>query len=150
MKRAATTLAFWITLWVGLAIVCPAPQAAQTGGFRIIVHPSNPVSSVDRRFLADAFMKKVTRWPRNDELIRPVDLEPDAPARARFTETVFNRSVAALKNYWQQQVFAGREVPPPELEGDSEVVKYVSKHPGAIGYVSPGAALDNVRAIEVH
>ncbi|MEK7358198.1 MAG: phosphate ABC transporter substrate-binding protein, partial [Bdellovibrionota bacterium] len=55
---------------------------------------------------------------------------------------ILDRSVPAMRNYWQQLIFSGRGVPPPELESDRAVVDYVSRHADAIGYVSPQA---NVR-----
>jgi ABC-type phosphate transport system substrate-binding protein len=117
-------------------------------GFVVIVHPSNPTTSVERRFLADLFFKKATRWP-NDEVVRPVDYDPDSLVRRRFSEDVLKRSVAAVKSYWQQQLFSGRDVPPPELDSDEDIVKYVLKYPGAVGYVSGGATLNTVKVLTV-
>ena len=139
-----------------LAVTGGAPRATAkdeaptqlTSGFQIIVNPTNPVTSVERRFLLDAFLKKVTRWP-HDELIRPADLDAASPVRRRFSEQVLKRSVAAVKSYWQQLVFSGRDVPPPELDSDWQMVRYVLKYPGAIGYISPGANLDGVKILTV-
>jgi ABC-type phosphate transport system substrate-binding protein len=122
-------------------------QAAQSG-YRIIVHPGNPSVTLDRKFLAEAFLKKTTRWP-DGELIRPVDLPPDSAVRHRFTEDALNRSVAAVKSYWQQQIFAGRSVPPAELNSEEEVVKYVARSPGAVGYVGAGGELSGVKVVSV-
>ena len=56
-------------------------------------------------------------------------------------------SVAAVKLYWQQAVFSGRDVPPPELDSEQEVVRFVLRNPGAIGYVSDGADIGAARAL---
>ena len=48
--------------------------------------------------------------------------------------------------YWQQRIFSGRDVPPPEFELDREVVEYVLKHAGAIGYVPLPA---NIQALAI-
>lgn len=117
-------------------------------GLRVIVHPTNRAVGLERRFVADIFLKKVTRWP-SDEIIRPVDLDRGSPVRRRFSEDVLKRNVAAIASYWQQQVFSGRGVPPPELDDEMDVVKYVLSHPGAIGYVSGSAAIENARVIEL-
>src|SRR5262245_3347801 len=69
-------------------------------GFRLVVHPQRAGTELDRDFLADAFLKKVTRWP-DGEPIRAVDLRFDAPARRSFCEQVLRRSLAAVRNYWQ-------------------------------------------------
>jgi len=114
----------------------------------VIVHPNNPVSGVDRKFLSDAFLKKTTRWD-NGEVIKPVDQAADSPVRKKFCEDVLKRSVAAVRSYWQQIIFAGRDVPPPELPGDDEVVKYVLKYPGSVGYVSGAANLNGAKIISV-
>ena len=44
-----------------------------------------------------------------------------------------------MKNYWQQLIFSGQDVPPPELKTDDEVIQYVIKNPNSIGYVSSGS-----------
>ena len=123
-------------------------DAKQAPPFVVIVNPANPGSSFDRKFLADAFLKKVTRWPGGD-VIRPVDLPADSWTRARFSDDVLNRSVAAVKSYWQQIIFSGRDVPPPELANDGEVLKFVAQNPWAVGYVSGTAVLDGVKPIRV-
>jgi ABC-type phosphate transport system substrate-binding protein len=141
-------------LFLRVLVAAPATLAsgvARASGppaYRVIVNPSNPQSSIDRRFLADAFLKKVTRWPTGDG-VRPVDLNAGSTARHRFTEDVLGRSVAAVKSYWAQVVFSGRDVPPPELDDDDAVVRYVLKHAGALGYVSAGANIDRAKPLNV-
>lgn len=128
-----------------LALLCwtlPGTLAAAEG-FRVIANPSVPASRVERRFLDDAFLKRVTRWG-DGQTIHPVDLQATSPVREAFTRSVLQRSVAAVRSYWQQLIFAGRTLPPPELDSDAAVVAYVASTPGAIGYVSaatpaPGA-----------
>src|SRR5687768_1195348 len=96
---------------------------AQTPEYRVIVHPSNPAAEIDRRMLADMFMKKTSTWP-GGQAVAPVDLLPKSPLREKFAEGVLNRSVAAIKSYWQQRIFSGRGVPPPELDSEDAVVRF--------------------------
>jgi ABC-type phosphate transport system substrate-binding protein len=132
-----------------LLLLTGAPGAvAADPGYVIVVHPDNATTSVDRKFLADAFLKKATRWP-NGDTIKPADLGPEAPVRRRFTDDVLRRSIAAVKSYWQQRIFSGRDVPPPELESDAQVVRWVLKYPGAIGYVASGAAVQGAKIVNV-
>lgn len=121
-------------------------QVAQE--FRVIVHPSSSVSFVSSSFLSGAFLKKIGRW-ENEEVIRPVDLRPDSAVRELFSRKVLKRSVASVRHYWQQKIFSGRNVPPPELDSDAAVIRYVSRYPGAVGYVSPAAKLHNVKVLVV-
>jgi ABC-type phosphate transport system substrate-binding protein len=116
--------------------------------FRVIVHASRPEQALSREFLANAFLKNVTRWS-DDHALHPVDQKGDTHARRRFSESVLKRSVQAIKTYWQQRIFSGRGVPPPELDSDEAVVRWVESRPGAVGYVSGGAALGKTKAIAV-
>lgn len=130
-----------------LAVVVAQPQGPGAQ-FRVIVNPDNPITDVDRKFLADAFLKKTTRW-QHLELIRPVDLRPDSATRKAFSDEILRRSVGAVRNYWQQLVFSGRDVPPPELNTDEDVIKYVLRIPAAIGYVSASASVQGVKVLNV-
>jgi ABC-type phosphate transport system substrate-binding protein len=140
-----------LTLALAAAAAC-ASWFAEAGPpvpvYQVIVHPNNPATDVDRRFLEDAFLKKIATWPTND-VMRPVDLAPSSPVRRKFTEDVLKRSVEAVKGYWQQRIFSGRDVPPPELETDDDVVRYVLKYDGAVGYVSGGATLNGSKVLSV-
>jgi ABC-type phosphate transport system substrate-binding protein len=131
-----------------IALAAPAPRASTPAGYRVIVNASNPASAADRRFLADIFLKKVTRWSTGDAT-KPVDQGPDAAVRQRFSDDVLGRSVSAVKSYWAQLVFSGRDLPPPELDDDDEVVRFVAKHVGGVGYVSAAAAVDRVKVLNI-
>ena len=142
---ALVLLALLALLFSSHAVLAePAPPPA----FVVIVHPRNPNHTLERTFVADAFLKKTTRWPGGD-VIKPADLPPDTPVRERFSREILKRSVAAVKSYWQQIIFSGRDVPPPELSSDDLVVQYVLKHETAIGYVSGNARLDGARTVTI-
>lgn len=124
---------------------------ADAPAYRVIVHPSNQVASLTRDQIADAFLKKITRWP-SGEAIRPVDLHGGtggAGVRQQFARDVLRRSLAAVRSYWQQLIFSGRNIPPPELDSDAAVVAYVLRYPGAIGYVSGAADIADAKVITV-
>jgi hypothetical protein len=125
-----------------------AQPASATPPYRVIVNAQNPLAWVDRRFLSQAMLKKVTHWDHG-EPIRPVDLPAESPVRRRFSAEVHNRSVPAVRSYWQQIIFSGRGVPPPELESDEAVVRYVARQPGGLGYVAGNAEVRVVKVLLV-
>jgi ABC-type phosphate transport system substrate-binding protein len=134
-----------------LVAVCPDAReaaASEAPGFVLVVHPENPTSKAPRQWLASLFLKEATRWS-DDVAARPVDLKPDAMIRRRFSESVLKRSVAAVKSFWQQRIFSGRGVPPPELESDQAVIHYVTTHRGAVGYVASDAPLGKARIVRI-
>jgi ABC-type phosphate transport system substrate-binding protein len=146
-SRANTALVI-LVLVSALQAAVGTRAASGADGFRVIVNPDNPVSAIDRRFLADVYLKRATRWP-SDEAIRPVDLGPGSSVRRAFCDDVLKRSVSAMKSYWQQMVFSGRGVPPPELDNDGEVVRFVLKNRGAVGYVSGGTDVAGAKTVFV-
>jgi hypothetical protein len=137
----------------GAAIWCWATGAravaeAPRPGYRLIVNPSNPTGAVDQAFVSRAFLKKVRRWP-SGATIEPVDLDPGSELRRRWSVELLGRPVEAVKSYWQQMIFSGRELPPPELDSDDGVVLFVLRRPGGVGYVSSGANLRGTKILVV-
>jgi ABC-type phosphate transport system substrate-binding protein len=125
----------------------PVAFAADTAAsFRIIVQRENSINAVSREFLSDVFLAKATRWG-DGEPTHVVDQRFDSPVRQRFSDAVLRRPVSAVRSYWQQLLFSGRGLPPPELESDDAVIRYVQSHRGAVGYVSPNAATNTVKVI---
>lgn len=143
--RIVQLIALLLVASAALAVAQPLSPAP---AYRVIVHPRNPLNSVERGQLSDAFLKKSTRWS-DGEAMQPVDQLGDSAARRKFTEDVLRRSIAAVKSYWQQQIFSGRDIPPPELESDGAVRDYVLKHRGAVGYVSGSADVSGVKVVAV-
>ena len=140
---------------VGLAVSWIACHSARADAppsesFLVIVNAHNPARSADRDFVADAFLKRASRWD-DGEGLRPGDLRTSSAARRAFSTSVLQRTVAAVRSYWQQRIFSGRDVPPPELESEEAMLRYVAKYRGALGYVPATTKLDgsNVKVIVV-
>ena len=136
-----------IAILVAIALV-GSIALADTASVKVIVHPKNPATKLSKQFVADAFLKKRTRWS-GDTPIQPIDLVQSHAARARFTRAVLDRDVAAVRRYWAQLVFSGRGVPPPHVADEADVIAYVAKYPNAIGYVSATTPLTGVKAVVI-
>jgi ABC-type phosphate transport system substrate-binding protein len=111
----------------------PAPSPAQD--FAVIVNVSNPISTLSKDEVAKLFLKKTISWS-SGQSASPVELPVTAKVRESFAREVLNKSVAQVRSYWQQQIFSGRDVPPPEKPTEDEVLAFVRANPNAIGYVS--------------
>ena len=129
-------------------LVLAVPAAAQGGSFRVIVNSSNPAGSLRSAHVSDLFKGKVQRWDHG-EAVAPVDQSASSSVRASFSKSVHHKSVGAVQAYWQQMIFSGRGVPPAELHSNAEVVAYVQRNSGAIGYVSSSTSLNNVKVVEI-
>jgi len=128
-----------------LALAAALPAAADD--FKVIVHPENPATEVTAAQLSRLFLKKTLRW-EDGTAAQPV--EPATPRlRERFALSVHERSVNAVRAYWNQVIFSGRDVPPIEKPGDAEVVAFVRASRGAVGYVSAGADVTGLKVLAV-
>ncbi len=144
MRKLATSL----LLLMLSAIALSEAQAQEERGFRVVVHAENPTPSLSRERVSKMFLKGLARW-ESGERVTPVD-QLHGRVRASFTVAVMGRSTAAIRSFWQRQIFSGKGAPPPELDGDRAVLEFVSANLGGIGYVSHEAVLGpGVRVLEI-
>ena len=122
--------------------------AAMAAGYKVIVNNANGTSSVPKKDLAQLFMKKTARWSDGTAVVA-VDQTEKSSVRERFTQEVHGKSVSAVKSYWQQQIFSGRDVPPVEKASDAQVLAFVKQNPGAVGYVGESADTAGVKVVAV-
>lgn len=140
-KPARILMRFLAAASALLAIVALTPGAARAQtSFVVVVNVTNPASSIGRSELAALFTKKEQSW-RDGSPAFPVDLAADDPTREAFTAAIHGKSSQAIRAYWQQQIFSGRQVPPPERDSDEQVLAFVRSTVGAVGYVRPTARL---------
>ncbi len=130
----------------GARIICPAlafavlwlalanSSLASATEFKVIVHPSNPATMVERTWLRDAFLKKVITW-RHGPMIQPVEVAAPQKFRELFSKAVLQKTHAALRAYWVQRIFSGTGLPPHEVRSPTEAIAYVLQHPGAVAYL---------------
>jgi ABC-type phosphate transport system, periplasmic component len=139
-----------LPLALALALVGGAPSVAHAQRYVLIVNPRNPVASLSSSELSKIFLGKRQAWDFNGKLepVLPVDQTPDSPIRNVFSQRVLRRSINETESYWRQELYAGRNVPPPQ-QSEAEAIATVRSQPGAIAYVSATANLDGVKVVSV-
>jgi ABC-type phosphate transport system substrate-binding protein len=136
-------------LLLSIVVLALSPRAVLAEpGYRVIVNAQNPITSVSKPLLSKLLLKTTTTWS-NGNRVMPVDQRVSSHVRDAVSRAVHGRSATVIKNWWNQQIFAGKGVPPPELASDAKVVAYVLANPGAIGYVSADAAVGDAKVIAV-
>jgi ABC-type phosphate transport system substrate-binding protein len=138
-------LRLWLAMALVLAVAAPSRAADD---FVVIANPSVAGATMRRPDLAAVFLKKATRWG-NGRLAVPVDQSGTSAVRKSFSESILGMSVATTVQYWQKQLSAANTLGPPLTKAsDAEVIAFVGKTEGAVGYVSKQATLPaSVRAI---
>jgi ABC-type phosphate transport system substrate-binding protein len=125
--------------------------AEATDSFVVVVNASVAGTTVHRADLAAVFLKKAVRWGDGSPA-NPVDQSGTSPVRKGFSEGVLHMPVMGVVQYWGKQLtsMATSMRPPTVKASDDEVLTYVSKTSGAVGYVSTGAALPpGVKAVTI-
>ena len=136
------------TLALMIAVASVAGAEESKPGFLVVVHAANAVAELPCPVVEKIFLKKLKQWG-DESPISPVDQARESPVREHFTEMVHEKSVGTIQRFWQRIIFAGRDLPPPEVAGDSEVMSFVADQPGGVGYVSSGAVVDpRVRVVD--
>jgi len=133
------------------AAVTFTAAAQATDSFVVVVNASVAGTTVRRADLAAVFLKKAVRWGDGSPA-NPVDQSGTSPVRKGFSESVLHMPVMGVVQYWGKQLVSmASSVRPPTVKGsDEEVMAYVAKTSGAVGYVANGAALPpGVKAVTI-
>lgn len=80
--------------------------------------------------------------------VEPV-LTRDGSAHEAFLKEYLGKTDDALQNYYRTLVFTGTGLMPKILHSDLEVISYVSKTRGAIGYVDGGAEVGDLKVLTI-
>lgn len=128
-------------------IIAASSVLAQTKSYKVVVNPSNPLTSISYENVSRIFLKKTTKFP-NGLSASPVDLPGSSPIREHFSEDVFGKSASAVNAYWQQLIFSGRDIPPPQ-KNENGVLDFVRSNEDAIGYVSATANTSGLKVVLV-
>lgn len=134
--------------FLSLLLLAVVPAMATAEDYVVIVHPDNTVDSLSKDELSKLFFKRMTKW-KTGGTVAPVDQLQGSPVRAAFSKGVLGKPVGAVVSFWQQQIFAGRDVPPAEKASDGAVIAFVKANAGAIGYVSSGSVVAGVKVVPV-
>ncbi len=137
-----------VVLFVALGIRATPSGAQDASAYKLIVHPANPATQISRVKVGEMFLRKAGRWPEGLPVM-PVEPSGKTPMRQRFALEIYGKPVIAISAYWQQMIFAGKAIPPPEKSNDAEIVAYVRDTQGAIGYVWSGTDTSGVKVVAV-
>lgn len=137
-----------VVLFAGLGILAAYSGAQDASAYKVVVNPSNSAAQLSRLKIGEMFLKKAPRWA-DGAPVMPVEPSAKTPVRQRFTLEIYGKQVIAISAYWQQMIFSGKGIPPPEKSTDVDVVAYVRDTPGAIGYVWAGTDTSGVKVVSV-
>jgi ABC-type phosphate transport system substrate-binding protein len=129
-----------------LLFVLAACGVSYGADIKIIANASIGVSTITAEELKNVFLANKTSLADGSH-VEPV-LGKGATHDV-FLRTYLAKSGAALDTYYRSLVFTGKGSMPKTLGSDADVVSYVAKTRGAIGYVNPASPVAGVKTLEV-
>jgi ABC-type phosphate transport system substrate-binding protein len=113
----------------------------------IIVHQNVPETTITEKTLQEIFLGKRVQW-KDNSTIHPVTVR-EAKLHKAFLKQYVNKSIAKWNAHWKRMVFTGNGTPPKQFTTQQELLEYVAKTAGAIGYVDAEPSIENVTIIAV-
>jgi hypothetical protein len=115
--------------------------------FKIIANNSVGISSVSPDELKAVFLQEKSSLSDGSHVV-PV-LAKGGAVHEAFMKQYLGKTEDALMTYYRSLVFTGKGLMPKTLASDSEVLSYVAKTKGAIGYISSSGGSEGVKVLEV-
>lgn len=126
MKRFLTLLAS------AVLIAAPAAFAQESAAPVLIGHPSVP--SIDKTVALRLYTGRAIEIRGMAVVV--VNLERGNQLRERFMSDVLGQDDNKYIAYWTVRKHIGKGAPPHELASAAAVIEFVSRTPGAIGYIA--------------
>ena len=134
-------------LYLNAGFMLVAVIAACAGDVKIVANPSLTAGSISIAELRSVFLLQ-RRTLKDGSSVEPV-LGKNGGTTDAFMKRFLNRDSEEVHTYYQGLVFTGKGSMPKQLSSDAEVVAYVARTRGAIGYVSSDTDTGQVKVLAV-
>jgi len=131
-------------LFLGLVLAGSAAKAQEAV---VVANSGVKATEVSSDDLRDVFTGAKSSL-KDGSRVTPVTLKSGA-ANDAFLKKYVGKSDSAFRAGWRSLVFTGQAAMPKAFDSEAALLDYVAATPGAIGYVSKGAANDKVKTLEV-
>lgn len=116
----------------------------------VIVNSNNSTDKLTKSEVKLIYLRKITkRWNGINKNIIPIDRKDSPEIRKDFLNTVLGMSEDEVERYFTEQTYKYEDLPPLQLASDAEVIDFVSKNIGAIGYVNVNSISSDNSAVKV-
>jgi TonB family protein len=134
-------------LLVAAGLMIFAAVNSLAGEIKVVANPSVKTDMISAGELKRLFLEENISLGDGTH-VEPV-LAKDGPVHEAFLREYLGLSEDDLQTYYRALVFTGRGSMPKALGSDEEVVAYVARTRGAIGYVSGEASAEGVKTLAI-
>lgn len=115
------------------------------GELKIIANASVKSDTISAKDLRGVFLLQ-KRTLKDGCFVVPV-LQKQGRAHSMFLREYLDRDSSELQTYYQGVAFTGKGSVPKQVAGDEEMVAYVARTKGAIGYVTDSTNVEGVKVL---
>jgi ABC-type phosphate transport system substrate-binding protein len=130
-----------------LAALTFGAAAATAADFKVIANPGIKVTEISANDLKEVFLATKTSLSDGTH-VEPV-WEKGGATHEAFLKEYVGKTDAAVGTYFRSLVFTGKASMPKSVATDADVVAYVEKTKGAIGYVAAGTSTGEAKVLDV-
>ena len=116
------------------AVILMSVVSVAASDVYIVAHRDVADKEISGKTIERIFLGKKSRWSDGVRIV-PVMLKK-GNLHERFVSQMLNRDASQFSTFWKQAVFTGRGLPPKSFETSKELLEYIAKTPGAVGYAS--------------
>jgi TonB family protein len=120
---------------------------ALAGEVKVIANAAIRSASISDSELRSVFLLQ-RKTLKDGTAVEPV-LQKRGPVHDAFCKHFLSRDGEEIGIYYDGIVFTGKGSMPKQLNSDADVLNYVARTPGAIGYVSSSASADGVKVLMI-
>jgi len=123
-----------------------AALLAGPGPIAVIVNRDCPIDHLSTEDLRKLYLGLTTNLGPQGR----VALAEYAPERARFYHATLDMSEDRFRRRWIARVFAGEPgAPPEEFRNTEDLIRFITTHPGAIGFIPAEDTTGQVKVIAI-
>ena len=123
------------------------PAFSMAGDVVIIGNSTLPTSTISKKEIIRIFLGKKIVWDDKTKIV--ITLRKNSDTHRAFLKEYIHKSPTQFAGIWKRRIFTGMGLSPKTFDSDKETVKYVRETKGAVGYVSTGTSLDDVKTINI-
>ncbi len=140
-KKYIIFVALLIAFLIGIG------EVHSTSDIIIIINKDVKEISLKKNELRSIYLGDKSVWT-NGEKINFVILKK-GPTHKIFLDAYINKTSKNFVRYWKRQILTGKATMPKLVDSEKEIIKYVSTTDGAIGYVSEGFLMNDIKTINI-
>jgi ABC-type phosphate transport system substrate-binding protein len=130
MNTMKILVVFLFVLTTGF--MTPQPEES----ISVIVNAQNTVSTLSVPEVRAYWMRRPKkRWEGIDKTIKPVDRKDKCVEKTQFYSKILKMTEDAVDSYFTARQYSNGENAPEKLKSNAEIIDYVQREIGAIGFV---------------